>query len=191
MVSPKRVQTTYASTNSSNSARSRRRTLPRWCPVLPKYTYSELNHKANQLANYLIGRAVTANCPVGICMDRSCEMVIAVLGILKAGGSYVPFDSTYPKARLALQIGPPPRKTAWISWNIEPLCEPQSELSIMVTPILDSHLLEATKTSYVQKYFGESMVVYLDSLLRGVGHFLETGKAVEQRQFGSHPVYAP
>jgi hypothetical protein len=90
-----------------------------------------------------------------------------------------------------LQIGPPPRKTAWISWNIEPMGESQSELSIMVTPILDSHLLEATKTSYVQKYFGESMVVYLDSLLRGVEHFVATGQAVEQRQFGTHPIYAP
>ena len=66
-----------------------------------KHTYSELNGKANQLANYLIKRGVKANSRVGICMDRSCEMVIAVLAILKAGGAYVPFDSSYPKARLA------------------------------------------------------------------------------------------
>jgi amino acid adenylation domain-containing protein len=66
-----------------------------------KYSYSELNRKANQLANYLTQRGVKANSRVGIFMDRSCEMVIAVLGILKAGGVYVPFDSTYPKARIA------------------------------------------------------------------------------------------
>jgi amino acid adenylation domain-containing protein len=66
-----------------------------------KYTYSELNRKANQLANYLIERGVHTDSRVGIFMDRSCEMVIAVLGILKAGGAYVPFDSTYPKTRLA------------------------------------------------------------------------------------------
>lgn len=66
-----------------------------------RYTYSELNRKANQLANYLVQRGVKANSRVGIFMDRSCEMVIAVLGILKAGGAYVPFDSSYPKARLA------------------------------------------------------------------------------------------
>ena len=65
-----------------------------------KYTYAELNRKANQLANYLIKRGVKANSPVGIFIDRSCEMVIAVLGVLKAGGAYVPFDTTYPKARL-------------------------------------------------------------------------------------------
>jgi amino acid adenylation domain-containing protein len=66
-----------------------------------KHTYSELNGRANQLANYLIKRGVKANSRIGICMDRSCEMVIAVLAILKAGGAYVPFDSSYPKARLA------------------------------------------------------------------------------------------
>lgn len=65
-----------------------------------RYTYSELNRKANQLANYLIERGVKANSPVGIFIDRSCELVIAVLGVLKAGGAYVPLDTTYPKARL-------------------------------------------------------------------------------------------
>ncbi len=69
-----------------------------------KHTYSELNGKANQLANYLIKRGVKANSRVGICMDGSCEMVIAVLAILKAGGAYVPFDSSYPKARLAVML---------------------------------------------------------------------------------------
>lgn len=66
-----------------------------------EYTYSELNRKANQLAHYLIRRGVRANSRVGVCIDRSCEMVIAVLAVLKAGGAYVPFDSSYPKARLA------------------------------------------------------------------------------------------
>jgi hypothetical protein len=90
-----------------------------------------------------------------------------------------------------LQIGTPPRKTAWISWNIRTLGEAQSELSIMVTPILESHLLETTKKSYVQTYFGQSMVVYLNSLLRGLEQFVTTGQEVKQRQFGTHPVFAP
>src|SRR5262245_47892482 len=69
-----------------------------------RYSYSELNRQANQLAHYLIERGVGANSRVGILMDRSCEMVIAVLGILKAGGAYVPYDSTYPQARLASML---------------------------------------------------------------------------------------
>jgi len=69
-----------------------------------RYTYAELNRKANQLANYLMKRGVKANSPVGIFIDRSCEMVIAVLGVLKAGGAYVPLDTTYPKARLTAML---------------------------------------------------------------------------------------
>jgi hypothetical protein len=61
----------------------------------------------------------------------------------------------------------------------------------MDTPILESHLLETTKKSYVQTYFGKSIEVYLDSLLRGVEQFVMTGQAVKPRQFGTHPVYAP
>ncbi len=69
-----------------------------------RYTYAELNRKANQLANYLMKRGVKANSPVGIFIDRSCEMVIAVLGVLKAGGAYVPLDTTYPKPRLTAML---------------------------------------------------------------------------------------
>jgi hypothetical protein len=61
----------------------------------------------------------------------------------------------------------------------------------MDTPILESHLLETTKNSYVQTYFGNSIVVYIDSLLQGVEHFVTTGQEVKPRQFGNHPVYAP
>ena len=89
-----------------------------------------------------------------------------------------------------LQIGPPPRKTALISWNIRPLGEAQSDFSLTVTPILESHLLETTKKIYVQN-FATSVEVYLDSLLRGMEHFVTTGQAVEARQFGTHPTFAP
>jgi len=90
-----------------------------------------------------------------------------------------------------LQIGPPPRKVAWSSWNIRPLGEAQSEMSIMDTPILESHLLETTKKIFVQTYFGKNIEVYLDGLLRGVEQFVMTGQAVKPRQFGTDPVYAP
>ena len=65
-------------------------------------TYGELNTKANQLASYLMSeRLVNPDTLVGICMERSLEMIIAILSILKAGGAYVPLDPDYPKARLA------------------------------------------------------------------------------------------
>jgi amino acid adenylation domain-containing protein len=66
--------------------------------------YKELNHRANQLAHYLARLGVGAETPVGICMERSIELVVALLGILKTGGAYVPLDPSYPKARLAFML---------------------------------------------------------------------------------------
>ena len=64
-------------------------------------TYRELNTRANQLAHYLQGLGVGPEKLVGICVQRSLEMVVGLLGILKAGGTYVPLDPSYPKERLA------------------------------------------------------------------------------------------
>ena len=66
-----------------------------------RMTYSELNRKANQLAHYLRKLGVGPEVMVGICMERSLEMVVGLLGILKAGGAYVPLDPMYPKERIA------------------------------------------------------------------------------------------
>ncbi len=67
-------------------------------------SYSELNRRANQLANRLQKLGVTRDMPIGIGMERSLEMVTTLLAILKAGGAYVPLDPDYPDARLALII---------------------------------------------------------------------------------------
>lgn len=67
-------------------------------------TYSELNARANQLAHYLKELGVGPECLVGICLERSIEMVVAVLATLKAGGAYFPLDPTYPKGRLAFML---------------------------------------------------------------------------------------
>ncbi|MDF5727076.1 MAG: amino acid adenylation domain-containing protein [Rhizonema sp. PD38] len=67
-------------------------------------TYRELNSRANQLAHYLRILGVEADVPVGICVERSLEMVVGLLGILKAGGAYVPLDPAFPKERLAYMV---------------------------------------------------------------------------------------
>ena len=67
-------------------------------------TYRELNHRANQLAHYLRKLGIGAEVLVGICMERSLEMVVALLGILKAGGAYVPLDPDYPKERVEFML---------------------------------------------------------------------------------------
>ncbi|HKR13655.1 MAG TPA: amino acid adenylation domain-containing protein [Pyrinomonadaceae bacterium] len=67
-------------------------------------TYQELNDRANQLAHYLRDCGVGAEVPVGICMERSAEMVVALLAILKAGGAYLPLDVDYPVERLSFMM---------------------------------------------------------------------------------------
>src|SRR5437764_8897013 len=67
-------------------------------------TYRELNQRANRLAHYLQTLGVRPNVLVGLCMERSLDMVVGLLGILKAGGAYVPLDPSYPPDRLAFMV---------------------------------------------------------------------------------------
>ena len=67
-------------------------------------TYQELNHRANQLAYHLQSLGVKPDTLVGICTERSLEMVVGLLGILKAGGACLPLDPSYPKERLAFML---------------------------------------------------------------------------------------
>jgi amino acid adenylation domain-containing protein len=67
-------------------------------------TYEELDRRANQLAHYLQGMGVEPEVLVGIYLERSLEMVIGLLGVLKVGGAYVPLDPAYPKERLAFML---------------------------------------------------------------------------------------
>jgi len=67
-------------------------------------TYDELNRRANQMAHYLQNLGVGPNVVVGIFLERSAEMLIALLGVLKAGGAYLPLDSSYPRDRLKVML---------------------------------------------------------------------------------------
>jgi amino acid adenylation domain-containing protein len=69
-----------------------------------RLTYTELNGKANQLAHFLRTWGVQTETPVAICCERSLELVIGILGILKAGGVYVPLDASYPTERLGWML---------------------------------------------------------------------------------------
>ncbi|MFP2964321.1 condensation domain-containing protein, partial [Myxococcus sp. 1LA] len=66
-----------------------------------RLSYAELNRRANQLAHYLRGMGVGPEVRVGLCAERSLELIVSVLGILKAGGVYVPLDASYPLERLS------------------------------------------------------------------------------------------
>ncbi|HEX5403470.1 MAG TPA: amino acid adenylation domain-containing protein [Pseudonocardiaceae bacterium] len=65
-------------------------------------SYRELDSQANQFAHHLISRGVGRGSIVGVCLDRSPELMVSILGILKAGATYVPLDPTYPPERLRI-----------------------------------------------------------------------------------------
>jgi amino acid adenylation domain-containing protein len=68
-------------------------------------SYAELNRRANQLAHHLRGLGVGPEVRVALFLDRGLEMVVALLGVLKAGGTYVPLDPEYPAERLGFVAG--------------------------------------------------------------------------------------
>ncbi len=113
-------------------------------------------------------------------------------GVSYYSGLYFERDFIYWRegAGYDLQISPSPKDgvdllefaTAWGT---------QSELSLTVTPILESYLVETTKKSYMQTYFGKSIEVYLDSLLRGVEQFVTTGQEVKPHSSGPTPCMHP
>ena len=67
-------------------------------------TYQELNNRSNQLAHYLRKLGIGPEVLVGLCMDRSLEIIVSLFGVLKAGGAYVPIDPAYPAARVAFML---------------------------------------------------------------------------------------
>ena len=69
-----------------------------------RWTYRELNRRANQLAHHLRSLGVGAESLVAVLMERSAELIVALLGVLKAGGAYVPLDPSYPRERLRFML---------------------------------------------------------------------------------------
>jgi surfactin family lipopeptide synthetase C len=92
-------------------------------------TYQQLNRRANQLAHYLRGLGVGQETPVALCVERSPEMVVALLAILKAGGVYVPLDPSYPQERLRFMLQDT-RAPILLTWQspVEPLPHPASKV---------------------------------------------------------------
>jgi amino acid adenylation domain-containing protein len=67
-------------------------------------SYAELEARSNQLARHLESLGVNKQCAVGICLERSINMIVGLLGVLKAGGFYVPLDPSFPEDRLAFMV---------------------------------------------------------------------------------------
>ncbi len=112
--------------------------------------YAELNARANQLAHFLRNeREVKPDSLVAICLERSIEMVVAILGILKAGGAYVPLDPDYPEARLKYMLEDTATKTVITTKSLQnqlalddaqALCVDQPEIQIRLSTQLSENI---------------------------------------------------
>ena len=93
-------------------------------------SYRELNERANQMAHYLRKRGVGPEVLVGVCLNRTPEMVIGLLGIWKAGGAYVPLDPTYPQERLSFMMEDSAAKFLLTSSELKRLFPPVADKAI-------------------------------------------------------------
>ncbi|MGG6268953.1 amino acid adenylation domain-containing protein [Leptolyngbya sp. AN03gr2] len=111
-------------------------------------TYGELNQRADDLAQVLFQMGVGADCLVGLCVDRSIEMVIGILGILKAGGAYVPLDPNYPHDRLQLMLNDTQAAILLTqSWLIDRLPESSAKLLCLDQPLVRSRKIQQIEVS--------------------------------------------
>ncbi len=104
-------------------------------------SYRELNSRANQLAHHLQTLGVKPEMLVGICVERSLDMIVGLLGILKAGGAYVPLDPSYPQERLAFMLA-------------------DSQVLVLLT---QQKLMTTLTLALSEKGEGEAQVVCLDT----------------------------
>ncbi|WP_262481055.1 amino acid adenylation domain-containing protein [Algoriphagus alkaliphilus] len=102
-------------------------------------TYEELNKKANRLAHCLRERGVRAESKVGICLERSSELIISILAVWKSGGAYVPLDPSYPTDRLAFMIGDSGMELILTQESLLPLMEKVC-LNTAVVPVAKEEL---------------------------------------------------
>jgi amino acid adenylation domain-containing protein len=122
--------------------------------------YGELEARANRLARHLIGLGVSPGELVGLCLERSAEMVVAILGVLKAGGAYVPFDPAYPQERLAFMLA-------------------DSRVKVLLS--------EGSLAAALPEPGSATRVVFLDREAAGIAG--ESAEAPEVRVSADHPAY--
>ncbi len=124
-----------------------------------EFAYSQLNEKANQLAHYLQKQGVGPETLVGISVERSPDMVVALLGILKAGGAYLPLDPTYPQERLAYMLADSGVKTLLTQKPLLPDL-PESEAAVFLLDD-DWHKVENEPTSNPDSGVGPENLAYV------------------------------
>jgi len=102
-----------------------------------EYSYRELDERSDRLANYLIGAGKNANKLIGVCMERSIEWIVSLLGVMKAGSAYVPVDPHYPSERIAYMLQDSGVETVIVSGDTEPLIKECSAAATVLVEAAD------------------------------------------------------
>lgn len=116
-----------------------------------KLTYAELNARANQLAYLLAGRGIGPEDVIGICLERSLDMVISVWGILKAGAAYLPLDPDYPSARLGLMLADA-KPPLVLTTTGGAMVLPEGVTRLLLDAAIAKHALTAGRTANLKDY---------------------------------------
>jgi len=140
-------------------------------------TFAELNARANQLAHHLVKLGVRPEVTVGLCLDRSVELMIGLLGILKAGGAYVPLDPAVPAARRRLMLE---EAGARVLVSSTVLAEDLRALLEVVRLDVDAQEIAGESTANVKSAVAAENLVYLIFTSGSTGR--PKGVAVEHRQ---------
>src|SRR5262249_13171217 len=119
-------------------------------------TYRELNQRANRLAHYLIRVGVGPDMPVGICAERSLDLIVALLAVLKAGGAYLPLDPTFPRERLQFLLDDT-RTTVILAQRHTVKVLPQSAAIIHRVDADWPYLIDCADTSPDARVTGENL----------------------------------
>lgn len=120
-------------------------------------TYKELDERANQLAWYLQKQGVGPNILVGICMERSIDMIVSLLGTLKAGGAYVPLDPAYPPKRLSSMVSDVEIKVLLTHQNLADRL-PENKATMVYLDSQKESIAAESKTRPVSKATPDSLV---------------------------------
>ena len=110
-------------------------------------SYGKLNERANRLAHLLIAHGIGSEHVVGICLERSFEILVAMLGVLKAGAAYLPLDPGYPKDRLAFMVNDAAPRCVLASTSCVPKLPDWAKLILLDDPQVIRELSQSATTT--------------------------------------------
>ena len=141
-------------------------------------TYRDLNARANQLAHYLLKLGVGPDVIVGLCLDRSVDLIVGLLGILKAGGAYLPLDPGLPKARLDMILEEAGARVLVTRSKLTEIC--RAQVNRVVCLDTDAHLIASESVDGSVKAVSDQNLAYVIFTSGSTGR--PKGVAVEHRQ---------